>query len=122
MFNFLKTAVGFVGGASSIYTLLGGLAIGGGILWHYYDKFVTVPVETAEQSSYQCSIDLNNKTKEFDANITTVNSLLAKCFDDTETYAKESFEKGRLKGIQDAEANKTVHSTDVDAICFQPYF
>ncbi len=122
MWSLIKTGIGFVGGSSSIYALLAGLVIAGGAMWHYYDKYVTVPVETAKQSAYQCNTELTNKTKEFDANLTSTKSQLAKCIEDIGTYSLESFEKGRIQGIKDAEANKTVRSTDVDAICFQPYF
>ena len=133
----IELILGLLSGAGSLFTGFGlktyvTLGIGAIILfsgWYLYDDIFVEPLETSQEETKACLktlstvndlvIDMN---KEFDANISTVQAQLKKCVEDTATYSLESFEQGRLKGIQDAEANKTVTKDDVDAICFQPYF
>ena len=59
--NFVKTAFGFMGGASSLYSVLATVLIGGGGIWYYYDKYVTTPIETAQEATKQCHLE-HNKT------------------------------------------------------------
>ena len=59
MLNFIKTALGFIGGASSLYSVLATVAIGGGTVWYFYDKYVTTPIETAQKATKQCYTDYN---------------------------------------------------------------
>ena len=59
MINLIKTALGFIGGASSLYSVLATVIIGGGGIWYYYDKYVTTPIETAQEATKKCYLDKN---------------------------------------------------------------
>jgi hypothetical protein len=59
MLNFTKTIIGLIGGASSIYSILATVIIGGGTIWYYYDKYVTTPVEAAQEATKKCYVDAN---------------------------------------------------------------
>jgi hypothetical protein len=59
MFNFVKTVLGLIGGASSLYSIVATVVIGGGTVWYYYDKYITTPIETAQKATEKCYTDAN---------------------------------------------------------------
>ena len=123
-------AIGFVLGDK--IKLFASVAVVAGVIfsgWYLYDDIFVEPLEESKKETVECRDELSKANfliidmiKEFDANISTLQASIKKCNRDIAIYSLESFEQGRLQGIKDAEANKTVSPTDIDAICFQPYF
>jgi hypothetical protein len=98
MLNFIKTALGFIGGASSLYSVLATVAIGGGTVWYFYDKYVTTPIETAQKATKQCYTDYNK-----------TNTIKSEALHQAGMVISEQGQK-----IYDLEHNRTSEQIDED--------
>jgi hypothetical protein len=63
MFSFVKTAIKLIGGASSVYSIVTTVIVGGGFVWYYYNKYITVPVKTAQKATEKCYTEANKTSK-----------------------------------------------------------
>jgi len=59
--NFIRSALGLIGGASSLYSIGATLLVVGGAAWYFYHSLVTVPVNKAKASLSECQRNMQIK-------------------------------------------------------------
>ena len=88
----ISTAISVIGGASSLYSILITIGIGGYVMYHYYDKYVTTPISIEKEKRKMCEKTLKSATTVYEAGLreagTSISSALQKASDTNYTLMK----------------------------------
>jgi len=81
MKNLLVNGVKLIGGASSLYSILGTLLVAGGLFGFFHHKFVSVPIQNAKDKTIACIAEVSVKDETIAEAGRYINDLKQKIYD-----------------------------------------